>query len=42
MNLYTQQAQTHEIRKQTYGYERGNVGGKGEIRSWGLTFTHIE
>ena len=27
MNLFTQQKQTHRLRKQTYGYQRGEVGG---------------
>ena len=27
MNLLTKQKQTHKRRKQTYGYQRGNVGG---------------
>ena len=27
MNLSTKQKQTHRLRKQTYGYQRGKVGG---------------
>ena len=27
MNLFTKQKQTHRHRKQTYGYQRGKVGG---------------
>ena len=27
MNLFTKQKQTHRLRKQTYGYQRGKVGG---------------
>ena len=27
MNLFTQKRQTHRHRKQSYGYQRGNVGG---------------
>ena len=27
MNLYTKQKQTYRHGKQTYGYQRGNVGG---------------
>ena len=27
MNLFTKQKQTHRHRKQTYGYQRGTVGG---------------
>ena len=26
MNLFTGQKQTHKLRKQTYGYQRGKVG----------------
>ena len=26
-NFFTKQKQTHRHRKQTYGYQRGNVGG---------------
>ena len=41
MNLFTKQKQTHRLGKQTYGYQRGNVGGEGGIiRSLGLTYTH--
>ena len=29
MNLFTKQKQTHRHRKQTYGYQRGKVGGGG-------------
>ena len=28
MNLFTKQKQTHRLRRQTYGYQRGKVGGK--------------
>ena len=28
MNLSTKQKQTHRLRKQTYGYQRGKVGGR--------------
>ena len=27
MNLFTKQKQSHRYRKQTYGYQRGKVGG---------------
>ena len=27
MNLFTKQKQTHRLRKQTYGYQRGKPGG---------------
>ena len=26
MNLFTKQKQTHRLRKQTYGYQRGKMG----------------
>ena len=29
MNLLTKQKQTHRLRKPTYGYSRGKVGGEG-------------
>ena len=29
MNLFTKQKQTHRHRKETYGYQRGKVGGGG-------------
>ena len=29
MNLLTKQKQTHRLRKQTYGYQRGKVWGEG-------------
>ena len=35
MNLFTKQKQTYKYREQTYGYQRGNVGGWVEIRSLG-------
>ena len=31
MNLFTKQKQTHRLRKQTYGYQRGKVAAGGEI-----------
>ena len=37
MNLYIRQKQTHRHRKQTYGYQRGQGGREGQIRSMGLT-----
>ena len=30
MNLFTKQKQTHRLREQTYGYQGGNGGGKGQ------------
>ena len=39
MDLFTKQKQVHRFRKQTYGYQRGNVEGGGQIRSLGLTYT---
>ena len=29
INLFTKQKETHRHRKQTYGYQRGKVGGGG-------------
>ena len=29
MNLFTKQKQTHRLWKQTYGYQRENLGGEG-------------
>ena len=40
MNLFIKQKQTHRLRKQTYGYQRGKAGEEGEIRRLGLTYTH--
>ena len=36
MNLFTKEKQIHRLRKQTYGYQRGNVGGEGrdKLRVW--------
>ena len=34
MNLFTKQKQTHRHRKQTYGYQRGKVGGSLELGVW--------
>ena len=28
MSLFTKQKQTHRLTKQTYGYQRGRVGGE--------------
>ena len=28
MNLFTKQKQTHRLQSQTYGYQRGKVGGR--------------
>ena len=28
MNLFTKQKQIHRLRKETYGYQRGKVGGR--------------
>ena len=34
MNLFTKQKETHRHRKQTYGYQRGSMGGgKNEIHT---------
>ena len=29
MNLFAKQKQTHRLQKQTYGYQRGNMGEEG-------------
>ena len=34
MNLFTRQRQTHRLRKQTYGYQRGKVGGSDKFWVW--------
>ena len=34
MNLFTKQKQTDRLRKQTYGYERGKMGGKDGLAVW--------
>ena len=38
MNLFSGQEQTHKLRKQTYGYQRGQVGGW--IGGLGLAYAH--
>ena len=41
MNLFTKQKQTQRLRKQTYGYQRGNIRVGGEINlEILLTYTH--
>ena len=35
MNLFTKQKQSHRRRKQTYGYQRGKVGGRDKSGTWG-------
>ena len=34
MNLFTKQKQTLRPQKQTYGYQRGNVGGRDKLGVW--------
>ena len=34
MNLYTKQKQTHRLRKQTYGYQRGGGGKRNKLEVW--------
>ena len=34
MNLFTKQKQTHRHRKQTYGYQKGKVGGRHKLGVW--------
>ena len=36
MNLFTKQNQTQRLRKQTYGYQRGKVGGGGINQEFGI------
>ena len=36
MNLNTNPKYTHRFRKQTYGYQRGKVGGRDKVMSMGL------
>ena len=36
MNLKTKPKYTHRFRKQTYGYQRGKVGGRDKVMSMGL------
>ena len=36
INLLTKQKQTHRYRRQTYGYQRGKVGGGGENWEFGI------
>ena len=36
MNLFTKQKQTYRHRKQTYGYQRGNMGGGGINQELGM------
>ena len=40
MNLFTKQKETHRFQKQIHGYQRGNVGRRGKLRSLALTYTH--
>ena len=34
MNLFTKQKQTHRLQKQTYGQQRGKVGGRDKLGVW--------
>ena len=34
MNLFTKEKQTHRLRKQTYGYQRGKVGREDKLGVW--------
>ena len=36
MNLFTKQKQTYRLWKQTYGYQRGKVGGRDKLGGWDL------
>ena len=37
MNIYEKQKQTHRLRKQTSGYQRGKGRGEGQLWGMGLT-----
>ena len=42
VNLFTKQKQTHRLKKQTYGCQKGNVEGVDKSRAWDeLTHTTI-
>ena len=41
MNFSTKQKQTHRLRKQTHGYQRGKVGGGGGRDKLGVWDWHI-
>lgn len=34
MTLFTKQKQTHSFRKQSYGYQRGNMEGRNKSEGW--------
>ena len=34
MNLFTEQKETHRLRKQTYVYQRGKVVGRDKLGVW--------
>ena len=34
MTLFTKQKQTHSFRKQSYGYQRGNMEGRDKLEVW--------
>jgi len=34
LNLFTKQKQIHRLRKQTYGYQRESVVGRGKLEVW--------
>ena len=34
MNLFAKQKQTHRLRKQTYGYQRGKIAGRDKLEVW--------
>ena len=40
MNLFTKQKETYRYRKQTYGYQKGNVAGRDKSGAWD-EHTHI-
>ena len=34
MKLFTKQKHTHRLQKQTYSYQKGNVGGRDRLAVW--------
>ena len=34
MNQFTKQKHTHRLQKQTYSYQKGNVGGRDRLAVW--------
>ena len=34
MNLFTKQKKTHRFQKQSYGYQKGNMGRRDKLGAW--------